>query len=41
MQLTAPARMQVKIDETVRFGWDPEKILLFDRKSGVNLHHAA
>lgn len=33
------AQTKVALDETVRFGWVPEKVLLFDRKSGENLNH--
>ena len=31
------AQTKVGLDETIRFGWVPEKVLLFDRKSGDNL----
>ncbi len=33
----APAGTRVRIDETVRFGWAPEKVLLFDRATGQSL----
>ncbi len=34
---TVPARLPVALDETIRFGWKPEKVLLFDRETGNNL----
>jgi multiple sugar transport system ATP-binding protein len=39
LKATAPARTKLAIDEKVRFAWDPEKVLLFDRASGLNLAH--
>ncbi|MCU0789865.1 MAG: ABC transporter ATP-binding protein [Nitratireductor sp.] len=41
MHATAPAQMQFGVDDTVRFGWDPERVVLFDRATGVSLRHAA
>ncbi|MCX7558384.1 ABC transporter ATP-binding protein [Sulfitobacter sp. F26204] len=34
---TVSAQMKVKIDDTVRFGWKPDKVLYFDPVSGLNL----
>jgi len=34
---TVPAKTRVALDETVQFGWQPEKTLIFDRKSGANI----
>jgi multiple sugar transport system ATP-binding protein len=34
---TVPARMRVALDETVRFGWKSDKVLLFDEQTGKNL----
>lgn len=34
---TVSARMKVELDEQVRFGWKPEKVILFDQATGVNL----
>jgi len=34
---TVSAQMRVKIDDTVRFGWKPEKVLYFDPANGRNL----
>ncbi len=40
IRATVPAVTKVGIDETVRIGWNPEKVVLFDAKSGLNLHQA-
>jgi multiple sugar transport system ATP-binding protein len=37
---TVPARLELRLDEQVRFNWNPEKVLLFDSSSGVSLRHA-
>jgi multiple sugar transport system ATP-binding protein len=37
LHATAPASMNFSLDDTVRFGWRPEKVLTFDRASGLNL----
>ena len=37
LKATVPAREQVRIEEVVRFGWDADKVVLFDRASGRNL----
>jgi multiple sugar transport system ATP-binding protein len=37
---TVPARVDLKLDEQVRFNWNPEKVVLFDGSSGVSLRHA-
>lgn len=37
LHATVPARMNFAIDEQVRFGWKPEKVILFDQKTGMNL----
>jgi len=31
------AKTKVALDETIRFGWNPDKVLLFDHKTGNNL----
>ena len=41
VRATVPATTRTAIDEEIRFAWDPEKVLLFDRASGVNLRHSA
>ena len=40
LRATVPARTDVAIDESVRFTWNPDKVVLFDRTSGVSLRHA-
>ena len=37
IRATVPARVNVKVEETVQFGWRPDKVLVFDNKSGANL----
>ncbi|PSL19368.1 ABC transporter ATP-binding protein [Shimia abyssi] len=37
LHATVPAQMSVKLDDSVRFGWKPEKVLMFDRGTGINL----
>ena len=37
---TLPARVELTLDEQVRFSWNPEKVVLFDGGSGVSLRHA-
>ena len=36
-----PAKVDVKVEDTVRFGWNPGKVILFDRQTGMNLGHKA
>ncbi|MEO5806067.1 ABC transporter ATP-binding protein, partial [Devosia sp.] len=36
-----PARSTVAVEETVRFGWNADKVILFDAVSGLNLAHKA
>ncbi|MBU1305285.1 MAG: ABC transporter ATP-binding protein [Alphaproteobacteria bacterium] len=40
LQATVPTQTSLKIDEEVRFSWHPEKVVLFDGASGINLRHA-
>jgi multiple sugar transport system ATP-binding protein len=35
------ARVEVAVEESVRFGWNADKVMLFDAASGVNLAHTA
>ena len=37
---TVPAQTVLRIEDTVRFSWNPEKVVLFDSGSGVSLRHA-
>lgn len=41
IRLTTSARDKLAIDETVRFSWNPEKVILFDKTSGLSLRHSA
>ena len=41
LRATAPARAKLDIDDTVRFGWNPKKVVLFDQASGISLRHSA
>ena len=34
---TVPATLHVALDETVRFGWKPDKVLMFDEQTGRNV----
>jgi multiple sugar transport system ATP-binding protein len=36
-----PARVNVAVEDTIRFGWNPGKVMLFDAKTGLNLGHKA
>jgi multiple sugar transport system ATP-binding protein len=40
LRVTAPASTRASVDETVRFDWDPSKVVLFDAGSGRSLRHA-
>ena len=40
LHATVPAWTSLAIDETVRFTWNPDKVLLFDRQTGNSLRHA-
>src|SRR5690606_20718661 len=37
LRATVPARTNLAIDESIRFSWNPEKVLLFDQSSGESL----
>lgn len=39
MRATVSARLKVEEEETVRFNWAPEKVMLFDAGSGRSLNH--
>ena len=41
LRATVPARTDLSIDQDVRFAWNPKKVALFDRASGVSLRHGA
>ncbi len=39
LRATASAKLKVVADETIRFAWNPSKVILFDGESGDSLHH--
>ena len=39
LRATVPARTELEIDQEVRFAWNPRKVAMFDRASGVSLRH--
>jgi len=41
VRATVPARVDVAIEDAVRFGWDPAKVMFFDAATGVNVRHKA
>ena len=41
VRATVPARIDIRLEEVVRFGWNAEKVMLFDAATGVNLKHKA
>jgi multiple sugar transport system ATP-binding protein len=41
VRATIPARVKVAIEESVRFGWNPDKVMFFDAQTGINLRHKA
>lgn len=38
---TVSKQARLQVDEDVRFTWDPEKVIVFDANSGMNLAHNA
>lgn len=40
LHATVPARMELNVEDMVRFNWNPEKVVVFDGGSGVSLRHA-
>ncbi len=41
VRATVPARVNVAVEEQVRFGWNPDKVMFFDAATGINLRHKA
>ena len=41
VRANVPARVAVGLEEEVRFGWNPDKVMLFDARSGINIRHKA
>ena len=40
LRATVPAGMRAEIDDEVRCAWNPQKVVLFDAGTGMNLRHA-
>ena len=40
LRATVPARTDVAIEQPVRFAWNADKVVLFDKGTGVSLRHA-
>ncbi|RWA67636.1 ABC transporter ATP-binding protein [Mesorhizobium sp.] len=40
LRATVPARTAVEIEQPVRFAWNSDKVVMFDKGSGVSLRHA-
>lgn len=40
LRATVPAQTDVAIDKPVRFSWDAERVVLFDKATGASLQHA-
>jgi multiple sugar transport system ATP-binding protein len=36
-----PAKVNVAVEDIVRFGWNPGKVILFDSRTGLNVGHKA
>ena len=41
LRATVPASTEVAIEQPVRFAWNPDKVVLFDKGSGISLRHQA
>jgi multiple sugar transport system ATP-binding protein len=41
VRASVPARVNVAVEEAVRFGWNADKVMLFDAASGMNLTYKA
>jgi multiple sugar transport system ATP-binding protein len=41
LHATAPARVDLVMEQSVRFGWNPAKVALFDKATGLSLRHGA
>lgn len=41
LRATVPANMALAIEEAVRFAWNQDKVVIFDRGSGISLRHGA
>jgi multiple sugar transport system ATP-binding protein len=41
LRAAVPARVDVAVEDQIRFGWNPAKVMLFDATTGVSLRHQA
>ena len=41
LRATVPAQTSVAIEDAVRFAWNPQRVVLFDKASGRSLRHSA
>jgi multiple sugar transport system ATP-binding protein len=41
LRAAIPARVTIAVEDQIRFGWNPSKVMLFDATTGVNLRHQA
>ena len=41
VRAAVPGRVGVTVEDAVRFGWNADKVIFFDAKSGMNLAHKA
>jgi multiple sugar transport system ATP-binding protein len=39
LRATVPAQASLAIEDTVRFSWNPQKVVIFDKTTGQNLRH--
>ena len=40
VRAAVPARVEVAVEEAIRFGWNPDKVMVFDASTGMNVAHA-
>ena len=41
LRAAIPAQANIRVEEQVRFGWNPEKVMFFDSQSGLNIGRRA
>jgi multiple sugar transport system ATP-binding protein len=41
VRAAVPAKVSIAVEDAVRFGWNADKVIFFDRATGVNLAHKA
>lgn len=37
LRASVPAQLAIRVEEPVRFGWTPDRVMVFDRHSGLNI----